>query len=526
MNSNDLQVLILLILFILSNNLNAINELEIVWQTQGEQEDDNFGGGIATLDFNGDGIDDLAVSAPMYNVDDNYHMHRGSLYLYFGSNNGLSEIPDISIYTAVDSNLILNNNWWNINNLGDMNGDGCDDLGYTQKTNQDYNSFHSECKILLGGTEPDTIPDYSYEMPSTQVLINPLGDINGDGFDDAGITDGSDPVSYYIVYGGSFEVVPFRENIPSDNGTFFVGLGDINSDGYDDFTYYIEGEYQGVHYNAIFLGNNIQDSIPDFEIIRPDSLVYAFFGLAPAGDWNNDGYDDFVSTGPEADGCVLWLGGELLDTVPDYHLAYFSFGFFPSYGDINGDGKGDLVSIYSLGYIGYLYMYLGDQNGTYDYIWGYHYDSFGSDAIGDFNNDGYDDIAAGARGNSSYPDYGQAFVLGGHSDLVEQDPDIEVNDNTIPISDIEFNVYPNPFNPEVNFEIKINQLKNEIGNNRYKIEIYNIKGQKVETLDVISNKMEKSTVTWYAEEQTSGIYFCKLVNNTEILSVRKVTLLK
>jgi hypothetical protein len=66
----------------------------------------------------------------------------------------------------------------------------------------------------------------------------------------------------------------------------------------------------------------------------------------------------------------------------------------------------------------------------------------------------------------------------------------------------------------------------EYNNRKYLIEIYNIKGQKVETLDVISNEMKKSTVTWYAEEQTSGIYFCKLVQKHKILSTQKVTLLK
>ncbi len=79
--------------------------------------------------------------------------------------------------------------------------------------------------------------------------------------------------------------------------------------------------------------------------------------------------------------------------------------------------------------------------------------------------------------------------------------------------------FPNPFNPIINFDIKYNNEQNQ----QMKIEIFNVKGQKIETIP-----FENKTITWDASGYSSGIYFCKLVNveDGNILSVKKVTLLK
>ena len=99
---------------------------------------------------------------------------------------------------------------------------------------------------------------------------------------------------------------------------------------------------------------------------------------------------------------------------------------------------------------------------------------------------------------------------------------VDVNDFTIPITDLTLNCYPNPFNPIINLEIKFSNEQNQ-QNEQMKIEIFNVKGQKIETIP-----FENKTITWDASGYSSGIYFCKLVNveDGNILSVKKVTLLK
>ncbi len=539
-----MRYLIISILLTVSALLYADNELEVVWEQHGEQANDNFGMNVVALDFNGDNIDDLAVTAYRYHIDEEHTNQRGRLYIYFGSNDGLADTSDITISTPIDTSKTYIDSWIFLDNLGDMNGDNCDELGFRHAygTNDGNYTFNNFIGILLGSTINDTIQDYSFQTNSSTCEIHPLGDINGDGYDDAGVTEYDYPgwLTYSIIYGGSFEKVVFADGIYTRNGRGFRGLGDVNNDGYDDFSYYYEGQpvqqpdetVTFFHYNRFFWGNTVQDSIPD-AAFNYQININSWFELMPAGDWDGDGYDDFAFTGcdvseeNEALGCRLWRGGETIDWDRYTYIDNYN-GFHPHSGDLNGDGKTDLVDSYSMvGYCGFLYFYIGNQNGTKDYDeQNGHYGYGACNAVGDFNNDGYDDIAVGAYGESStYPNnWGDVYVYGGHEDLEELDPD-PVDDETVPPADITFNAYPNPFNPEVSFEIKTDTEYHDLT-----IEIYNIRGQKVDSVPIPLIRGNKrgfpSSISWNAEDFSSGIYFCKLNAGDKTLRTQKVTLLK
>jgi len=96
------------------------------------------------------------------------------------------------------------------------------------------------------------------------------------------------------------------------------------------------------------------------------------------------------------------------------------------------------------------------------------------------------------------------------------------NEEIIPIQGLEFNAYPNPFNPAVTFEIKAEDYNN------LQIQIYNVKGQKVKTIPLSFNYVQDNRTEWNAEDQASGVYYCKLFNiETNMqLAVQKITLLK
>ncbi len=511
------------------------NHLDIVWEQQGEQASDDYGYYVIALDFNGDGIDDLAVSARRYYLNENHTNQKGKLYIYFGSDEGLSDVPDMTISTPYDSTYSSQSSWVLISNLGDMNGDGCDEIGYRYRRtiyDGDYH-YYGYINILLGSTEQDSIPDYIYDVYYFDTEINPLGDINGDGYDDAGITeDRVDTLSYSIVYGGSFERVPFVDSLYTRNGKGFRGLGDVNGDGYDDFSYYYELDWDQYyrHYNQFFFGGPTLSTTPD-HILEFLAIPNLWYELWPAGDWNGDGYDDFVLSGYDVDeesmtalGCPLWRGGETIHWDWYGYIEYYSF-LEPSYGDLNNDGKGDIVNPYHVPSSGgIIYFYLGCQNGTWDYNSGNGEDGFGeacSYAVGDFDNDGFDDIAVGAHGDGSLEPFpyniGDIFVYGGHAGLVEQDNATE-DEETVPETSITFNAYPNPFNPEVSFEIKTDNEYHDLT-----IEIYNIRGQKVETIAV---DHAGETVTWTPKDKASGVYTCKLCVENTMRSIKKVTLLK
>jgi len=90
--------------------------------------------------------------------------------------------------------------------------------------------------------------------------------------------------------------------------------------------------------------------------------------------------------------------------------------------------------------------------------------------------------------------------------------------------------HPNPFNPETKIVFNIP----EDGN--IKLEIYNIKGQKVRTLECINHVNAKTTrsfysITWNGTDEnnkpvSSGIYLYKLKVNDKTMATRKCILLK
>ncbi len=86
------------------------------------------------------------------------------------------------------------------------------------------------------------------------------------------------------------------------------------------------------------------------------------------------------------------------------------------------------------------------------------------------------------------------------------------------------NVYPNPFNSSTTISYQLSCDQNE----QIMLEIYNIKGQKVDTLIPSLCQpaaADRGEVIWNAEDQTSGIYIIKISNLKEKY-VKKITYLK
>jgi hypothetical protein len=86
------------------------------------------------------------------------------------------------------------------------------------------------------------------------------------------------------------------------------------------------------------------------------------------------------------------------------------------------------------------------------------------------------------------------------------------------IDNIQLSNYPHPFNPETIISFNVSQ-----GSNLTEIEIYNIRGQKVDQLSLDSAQVD--SVIWDASEFSSGIYFCKLTSGKESIT-HKMLLLK
>jgi hypothetical protein len=92
-----------------------------------------------------------------------------------------------------------------------------------------------------------------------------------------------------------------------------------------------------------------------------------------------------------------------------------------------------------------------------------------------------------------------------------------LNESVEPVNSI--SVYPNPFNPVTNIHYELAESGSVL------LEIYNIKGQKVETLVDSNMEAGKYSCSWNAEDFGSGIYFI-LYRVGTVSEVRKIILLK
>ena len=94
-----------------------------------------------------------------------------------------------------------------------------------------------------------------------------------------------------------------------------------------------------------------------------------------------------------------------------------------------------------------------------------------------------------------------------------------VDNDELEIANFKLTNYPNPFSntTTISFSLNTENTKNA------KIEIYNIKGQKVKTF---SNLQTSQSAIWNANKFASGIYFYRLIADDKIINTKKCLLIK
>ncbi len=304
------------------------------FRIDGAETSDGIPDGLATADFNGDGKDDVLIGTPTAGSG-------GTAYVVFGRT-ATTPIDLNSLGTAgvqIDAAAPSDSLGADVANVGDLNGDGKDDIAIGANQADPGGSNSGATYIVLGRASTTTINagslgigGFTIEGAATMEnggsAVANAGDVNADGRDDlvigafsANANSRTQSGSAFVVFGqavpgdvdlASLGSAGFRMDgaLPGDFFGFSVaGIGDINDDGRDDMAIGAP--------NADFGGTASGSTYVILGRTSPGNLDLASLGAegfridgaagsdlsgsdVTGADVNDDGVDDLLICAPQA----------------------------------------------------------------------------------------------------------------------------------------------------------------------------------------------------------------------------------
>ena len=318
------------------------------WSGESDQTSANYGWSVASAgDVDGNGADDIIVGAYLAS---NGQTNEGQAFIYLGASAGLASSP---AWTA-ESNLYKASFGYDVAGMGDVNGDGYDDVIVGDPN---YGWASHQRGLVFGyhgaGGGPNTAADWTVAGQSSAEFgwaVAGAGDVNGDGYDDA-IVGGPDYDGTHnaqgraVVFHGSSgglsttgDAEVLVEQVGAGAGYDVASAGDVNDDGYADVVvgvpYYTDGEHdEGAAFLYLGSASGIDDTRASWEAEGDQDWANFGRGVAGAGDVNGDGLFDLIIAAPS------YYNGESQEGQAYLYLGRSTDRTF--YLDGDGDGYGD-----------------------------------------------------------------------------------------------------------------------------------------------------------------------------------------
>ncbi len=375
------------------------------------EEGDLFGSSIAAGDYNGDGYDDLAVGSPGEGVAS--QMNAGAVNVIYGAPGGLTVIGD-SLWTqnvaGIEDGAQAGDTFGGVLAAGDFNHDGYADLAIGVRLEDVGGKADAGAvSVIYGSAEGigaagnqfwhQDSPDVADVAEASDEFGGSLavGDFNNDGYHDLAIGVRLENIGgimdaglVNVIYGGDNGLAAPGNQAWSQNSTdvldnadfrdylgWSLASGDFNNDGFDDLAVGAAGEdllgggdaglinvIYGAGGGLSSVGNQVfSQQTPGLPgVVEKNDM---FGESLTVGDFDNDGFDDLVigvnreDVGVATDAGALHVlhgrpGGlstdanqfwtqdndDILDQAEDGDR----FGLVLAAGDFNRDGFSDLAA--------------------------------------------------------------------------------------------------------------------------------------------------------------------------------------
>lgn len=247
---------------------------------------------VATGDFNGDGIADLAV------------VNAGSILIFLGNGDGTFKAGSASLPTGMSPITVA---------VGDFNSDGISDLAVVNSCGNSYpcNNANGTVMIFLGKGD-GTFTQFSV---TPTVGSNPTGlvvaDFNRDGILDLAVAnygaDVTNAVTVLLGNGDGTFKTPAYYNAPGMNFRSLL-VGDFNGDGFADLA--AVGFWHGTLDYLLGKGDG---TFADGVVI-PSNLPLGS-GYGALADFNGDGLPDLAVPNQDVNGTIVILLTQLTETA-------------------------------------------------------------------------------------------------------------------------------------------------------------------------------------------------------------------